>query len=297
MTKEKNLNLKEFKSLVKKLIKEEIQKTTKSAALKEAALMVADDETPAKPAVADSSVKDKIDALEAKIQKGYSKLIQFKGAVKEAKQKELEDWRKEAESLKGSLKESALVYKKKLVILEYRRTAIKNIILKEASFFDKLRGTVNPSAEVDDPKHIHNNIKSALNKANSIADKFNKNVLVTSTAINAYHEAVKETLEKMSLLNGASDQIVNEYRPKIIAVARAFFKNLRSEEDSLKAFKQSLVADAEKNGIDKSYLIKDLQAPTPKFKVKRPQEVAQDHADTSFVDKVINGAKGMAGAK
>lgn len=236
MTKEKNLNLKEFKSLVKKLIKEEIQKTNEKL-------------------------------------------------VSEAKNKEVK--------ATVILKESVLVYKKKLVVLEYRRKAINNMLLKEASWFDKLRGTVDPSTEVDNPAHIHKNIKSALDKANSLAGTFNKNILATSTAINAYHEAVKEALEKMSLLNGAGEQITNEYRPKIIAAARAFFKNLRSEEENLKVFKQELIADAEKNGIDKSYLVKDIQAPTPEFKVMTPKE----YEGNKFVDQVINSAKGMAGAK
>ena len=225
MANQKTLNLKEFKSLVKKLIKEEIQKETVE---------------------------------------------------------------------KTKLQESIQKSKKKLVVLEYRKSAVEKI-LKEASWFDKLRGAVDPSREVDDPKHIRSNIDGALAKADRFSKEFSSKVLANTSAINAYHEAVSDALDKLSLLSGqeALPGLKQEYEGKIVNAAKTFYKIMRDEKERIETFIKQLTGDLQNKGLDKSYLTVDKKPPTPSFKVKSPRDVA----DSGMVDKVISGEKDVSSIK
>jgi hypothetical protein len=228
MANQKTLNLKEFKGLVQKLIKEEIQK----------------------------------DAVE-----------------------------------KVKLQESIKLTKKKLVVLEHRKNAVDKI-LKEASWFDKLRGTVDPSKEVDDPTYIRKNIDSALAKADKISNVFSDKVLANTSAINSYHQAVSDVLDKLSLLDGSpvGEALKSEYENKIINAAKTFYKIMSDEKGRIESYTKTLINDLQSKGIDKSYLTidkKPKKMSEPSFKVMTPKEMS----DKQMVDKVLSGEKDVSSIK
>lgn len=169
----------------------------------------------------------------------------------------LKDKKKELKDLKN-LKE-AVEYKKKIVVLEYRKKLVKSILVNENSFLDKLRGTINPEAMTSDVKSIRKNIDSALSRVNKLAKSFQSNILASTSAINSYHDAIKGALDKMSILTGdqeGMEDLKKEYEGKIIDAAKTFYQNINDEKGRIETFSQQLFKDLGEKGYDKSMVTK-----------------------------------------
>jgi hypothetical protein len=208
--------------------------------------------------------------------------------------------------LKAKFKNESVEYKKKFVVLEHRKATINNIILQEKSLFDKLRGTVNPSLDVDRPDVVRKNIDSALKKAERFSKEFNNKVLANTSAINAYHEAVKDLLDKLVLLSGEQTWMPGlkaELEPVIISAARDFYRIMNDEKQRIETFQKQLVNDMDEKGFDKSMLTFDkskVKSKSSDFKPLTPSDYKNNTDDfeddlkgPGFMDKAVEMAKGL----
>lgn len=144
---------------------------------------------------------------------------------------------------------------RKKSILEGRKERIALLISEKSSFLDKIGsklGVVNPSLDVDDPAKAQKMIDRSLGAATKLATGFQASSLNTTRAINQFHTAVKDSMDKvLSLSDTLGADKAADYQKKLVELVRNFYALLKNEAERIDTYLKTISADLESKGMDK----------------------------------------------
>ena len=145
--------------------------------------------------------------------------------------------------------------RRKRTILEGRKQRIDQLMSEKSSILDKLGsklGIVNPSLDVDDPAKAQKVIDRSLGAASKLSSGFQASSLNTTRAINQFHTAVKDSMDKvLSLSDSLGADKAAEYQKKLVELVKNFYSLLKNEAERIDAYMKTISSDLESKGMDK----------------------------------------------
>lgn len=145
--------------------------------------------------------------------------------------------------------------RRKRAVLEERKERIGQLMSEKSSLLDRIGsklGVVNPSLDVDDPTKAKKAIDRSLGAASKLATGFQASSLNTTRAINQFHTAVKDSMDKvLSLSDTLGPDRAADYQKKLVELVRNFYSLLKSEADRIDTYLKTISADLESKGLDK----------------------------------------------
>lgn len=151
---------------------------------------------------------------------------------------------------------------RKLTILEGRKARLDELMSEKGSFLKTLGrklGRVDPSADVDDPARAQKAIDRSLGAATKIASGFQASALNTTKAINQFHSAVKDSMDKVtSLADSLGPDKAAAYQKKLIELIKNYYSLLDDEADRIDSYLKTIKDDLESKGLDRRLAYMDV---------------------------------------
>lgn len=146
-------------------------------------------------------------------------------------------------------------------ILENRKALIESMISEKGlmSKLGSMFGKVNPSLDVDNEDKASKVIDGSILKAKKLAKNFQNKSLNTTSAINSFHDAVLDALDKWASLSDTVPEKKEALEKQVVGLARVFFQSLNAEKGRIESYLKTITNDMAAKGFDKSMMTAKLK--------------------------------------